>query len=87
MIVKQSLLVSTMENKWRKVWKTYNRFKGLKRLRAKAPQFFDSITSLVFPFSILITSVKKMKLTLPKYIKSHMITNPREEIRKNIRGE
>ena len=61
-----------MENKWRKVWKTYNRFKGLKRLRAKAPQLFDSITSLVFPFSILISFSEEDEINHPKI---HQITH------------
>lgn len=61
-----------MENKWRKVWKTYNRFKGLKRLRAKAPQFFDSITSLVFLFNILIGFSEEDEINPPKI---HQITH------------
>lgn len=72
MIVKQSLLVSTIENKWRTVWKTYNRFKGLKRLRAKAPQLLDSIKSLVFPFSILIGFSEEDEINPPKI---HQITH------------
>lgn len=55
-----------MENKWRQVWKTYNRFKGLKRLRAKAPQLLESITSLVFPFSILIGFSEEDEINPPK---------------------
>lgn len=69
---KVSLFVSTIENKWRTVWKTYNGFKGLKMLRAKAPQLLDSITSLVFPFSILIGFTEEDEINPPKI---HQITH------------